>query len=145
MKENIEVLEFIYKDSDMGISTITNLLKTIKEKENKTKNISEDMLKEYEKFLKKSKKLLNKYKGTLVEESLMAKMGSFMGIKMEITKDNSDSRVAQMLIQGLTMGSINATKKIDDYKNIIDREILSFLKEFQKFQDDSINKLKKYL
>ena len=33
MNENLELLEFIYKTSDMGISTTTNLLNTIKEKE----------------------------------------------------------------------------------------------------------------
>ena len=35
---------------------------------------------------------------------------------MEVLKDNSDSRIAGMLIQGLTMGVINITKNIDKYK-----------------------------
>jgi len=49
------------------------------------------------------------------------------------------------LIKGLTMGSIEATKKIDDYKDKIDKDILKLLKELQNFQEDAINKLKKYL
>lgn len=143
--ENVELLKFIYKDSSMGVHSLNVLLETLKEKENKIKNVAEDILKSYEKFLKKSKEKLHKYKSEERGENIMALSGSYMGIKMEMMKDNSDSRVAEMLIKGLTMGNINATKKIDDYKNIADKKELNFLKEFQSFQNEAINKLKKFL
>lgn len=145
MNENLELLEMIYKDANMGTETITTLLNTIKEKDNKIKNAASDILKDYEKFLKESKKALHKYKSEVKEESMMVKASSWMGIKMELMKDNSDARIADMLIKGLTMGSIDMSKKIDDYKNIVDKNILKFAKEFQKFQEEAILKLKKYL
>ena len=145
MNENNEVLEFIYKDANMGVESITTLLNTIKEKDNKIKNASEDALKDYEKYLKESKKLIHKNKLEVKEENMMAKASAWMGIKMELMKDNSDARIADMLIKGLTMGSIESSKKIDDYKDKIDKDILKLLKDFQKFQEDAINKLKKYL
>ena len=46
---------------------------------------------------------------------LVSKMGAYMGINMEVMKDNSDSRIADMLIQGLTMGVLNVTKNIDKF------------------------------
>ena len=46
-----------------------------------------------------------------------------MNIKMEISKDNSDSRVANMIIQGLNMGVISMTKKIGDYEKKADKDM----------------------
>ena len=64
---------------------------------------------------------------------------------MEVIKDNSDSRVADMLIQGLTMGVLNITKNIDKYKGEVNKDILSIAKDFKKHQEESIEKLKIYL
>lgn len=145
MNENLELLKMIYKDANMGTETITTLLNTIKEKDNKIKNVTEEILKDYEHFLKESKKFINKNKEKTEEESIMAKASSWMGIKMELMKDNSDARIADMLIKGLTMGSIEMSKKIDDYEKIVDKDILKLAKEFKKFQEEATLKLKKYL
>ena len=50
MDENIELLEYIYKNSEMGIHTITCLLKDLNKLENKIKLKLEKELKEYEKY-----------------------------------------------------------------------------------------------
>lgn len=145
MNENLELLEYIYKDANMATESITTLLSTIKDKENKIKAAAEDILKEYEKFLKETKKLIHKHDVKVKEESMMTKTSAWMGEKMELMKDNSDARVADMLIKGLTMGNIDITKKIDDFKGEVDKDIMKIAKEFKDFQEDAINKLKKYL
>ena len=76
---------------------------------------------------------------------LISKMGAYFGINMEVMKDNSDSRLADMLIQGLTMGVLNVTKKIDTYKGDAEKEVIGLAKEFKKFQQEGIEFLKKYL
>ena len=68
-----------------------------------------------------------------------------MNIKMEIMKDNSDSRVANMIIQGLNMGVISMTKKIEDYDKKADKDIIKLAKTFLKYQNENIELLKKYL
>ena len=60
-------------------------------------------------------------------------------------KDNSDSKMADMLIQGFTMGVINVTKRIDTFDKDADKFILKLAKEFKKFQEENIEMLKKYL
>jgi hypothetical protein len=50
-----------------------------------------------------------------------------------------------MLIKGISMGSIDVEKKIKDYKDSVDNESLMIAKDFLKFQNNSINKLKNYL
>jgi len=145
MNENFELLEYIYKDANMGCESMTTLIKSIHGRDNKIKNVVEDILKSYEKFLLESKKLLEKNKIELKEENPMAKMNAWMGVKMEVMKDNSDSSIAGMLIQGLTMGTINMEKRIEDYKENTNKDILKLAKDFHKFQADAINDLKKYL
>ncbi len=145
MNENTEILEYIYKDANMGAESITTLIKTLQSKDNKIKPVLEKVLKKYEEYIKKSEKQLKKLKVELKEFSTMAKMSSWMGIKMEMLKDNSDARIADMLIKGLTMGTIDMNKKIDNYEKIVDKDILKLAKEFRSFQEDSIEKLKAYL
>ena len=61
MDKNVELLEYIYQDADMGVKSLTNLINTINNKDNKIKKLVEEKLKGYEDILKKSKKLLKDY------------------------------------------------------------------------------------
>jgi len=143
--EEFELLKHINQDAGMASYTIENLLKDLKEKDNKIKEISEDILKEYQHFFKKTKEILNDNGISIDEKNLVDKMGAKMGIKMNVMDDNSDSSIADMLIKGISMGSIDMEKKIKDYKDSVDNESLKIAKDFLKFQTNSIDKLKTYL
>ena len=145
MKTENELLQHIYQDASMATFTLTKLLENLKEKDNKIKDATEDILKEYEQFAKTSKQLLQEQKIIPQEESMMAKMGASMGIKKEVINDNSDASMAEMLIQGISMGSLEMQKKIKAYEKKIDEETLKLAKFFLKFQENAIEKLKKYL
>ncbi len=145
MNTNNELLNYIYQDATMGAKSLTNLINIIHSKDNKIVSLVEDKLKEYEKFIKESKKLLEKNKADIKEPSMMAEMGSFMGIKKEMIKDNSDARVADMIIKGFTMGIINLDKKIDKYKDKVDKKIIKLAKDMRAFQEHGIKDLKPYL
>ena len=145
MKTENELILHIYESSQMGIEAINNLLNELKNKENKIKKILEDELKEYEKFYKSSEKLLKKEKIELKEKGKMAKMMAKIGIKKEVLSDNSDSKIAQMLTQGLTMGFTQIAAKIDSYKDVISKNHMELAKNYKKFQENSIEKLKSYL
>ena len=145
MQENLELLEYLYKDANMGTETVTTLIDSLKDKDNKIKKSVQKILKDYEAFLKKAKKLIHKYGVKVKEENAIAKMNSWMGIKMEVMKDNSDSKMADMLIKGLTMGVIDVSKKIDDFKEIASKDIIKLAQEFKEVQNNAINDLKIYL
>lgn len=145
MDENIELLEFIYETSEMGASSLTDLLKSLSTKENKIKKVCEDILKEYEKFVKESGKYLEKSDTTPRTKGGMAKMMSKMGIKKEVMMDNSDASITHMLVQGLTMGIVDMQSKIDNYKDTALKKYLKLGKDFLEFQENSVEKLKPYL
>ena len=145
MKTNNELILHIYQDSEMSCYTLEKLLQDLKEKDNKIKNAVEDVLHEYETWRQKSKKLLEKENAEISKNPLMAKIMASSGIKKEVNSDNSDSAIADMLIKGISMGSIDMEKKVSAYKNEVNEEDLKLAKDFMKFQEKSIEKLKVYL
>lgn len=145
MKQNNELLEYIYKTANMGYESTTNLLRSLENKDNKLKKAIEDELKEYEKIVKETKKLLKNNKIDLPKTNIMTKISSYIGINMEVVKDNSDSAIASMLIEGLNMGKIEMEKKIENFEKIASKQIIKLAKELYEFQNKSIEELKKYL
>jgi len=145
MNENNELLEYIYQNANMGVKSCTNLIKILNGKDNKIKKIVEGELKGYENFVKKSEKLLKKNKVEPKSKGMMADLMSKMGMNMEMMKDNSDARVADMLTKGFTMGNVDISKKIDRFEGDADKEILALAKEMLDFGKKNIELLKPYL
>lgn len=145
MDENFEMLECIYQNADMGAKSLTNLLNNIKEKDNKIKTLVSEEVKGYERFLKESKKLLKKNKIELKSKGTMSEIMSKIGIKKEVKNDNSDSAIAEMIIEGFTMGNLEIDKLITNYEKIVDTKVLKLAKDLHKFGEREITKLKEYI
>lgn len=145
MNENNELLLYIYENASMGVKSTTTLIRTINNKDNKIKKILEGQLKGYENFVKDSEKLLKKYKVEKKEKGFIKDISSYIGINLEMLKDNSDARVADMLTKGFTMGNLDITKKIDMYASDADKDILNLAKKLLDFGKENIELLKPYL
>lgn len=145
MDENCELLESIYKDAAMATYTLEELLKKLNGKDNKIIKPCEDILKGYERYRDETKEKLLKLDSELKEESIMTKIGAKMGIMKEVITDNSDASIADMLIKGISMGSIDTEKKIGAYKENVDKDNIKWAKDFYQFQQDNIKALKKFL
>ena len=65
------------------------------------------------------------------------------GIEMKTIADTSDSKLAELLLNGINMGIIEG-RKIFNNKSM-DIEVLDITKEFIRMQEDSIDILKQYL
>lgn len=145
MNENNELLLYIYKNADMGVKSTTKLIKLLNNSDNKIKNIVEGQLKGYENFLKKSKTLLKKNKIEAKSNNLLTEITASITMNMEFMKDNSDAKIADILIRGFTIGNIEIDKKIDKFKDDADKSILKLAKDLKKFGEANIELLKPYL
>ena len=145
MNENNELLEYIYQNASMGVKSCTTLINILNNKDNKIKKIVEGELKDYEEFLKKAKKLIKKNKIEPKDKGIMTDIMSKLGMKMEVMKDNSDARIADMLTKGFTMGNVDISKKIDRFQDDADKDILKLAKELLDFGQKNIELLKPYL
>lgn len=145
MNTNNELLIHIYETSDMGVKSTKKLLKILKDKDNKIKNEIERELKEYEIIYKKAKKILKKQNINPGTSNIIANISANTAMKMEINKDNSDSKIADILLRGFVMGVAKIEKKIKDYKKEVDHSTLKLAKDLLKFQEESMKKVQKYL
>lgn len=145
MTDNQKLLEACYENIEMGLSSLNTLKKSLKGKDNKIVPFIEDEIKEYELKKKKLKKLISKYKVDVEKIGVVPKISSKMGIKMNVSKDNSDSKVSDILIKGYTMGIVELSKRIDDFKEEGEKEVLEFAKDLHKFLEESVSTLKEFL
>ncbi len=145
MNENEEILEYIYQTSNMGMESTKDLINSLKGKDNKIKKLIEEIEKNYEKYAKETQKLLNKKDLKAKPIGMMAKAMSKMSINKEMISDNSDSNIADMFIQGLTMGNLERSKHIDNYEKTADKKTINLAKSLRKFGEEYIEKLKVYL
>ena len=145
MKEKYEILEHIHQDSSMAIHSMEKLMEKLKDKDNSIKGYVEEILGEYKDFENESRRILEEANKEVSDPSFMAKMGSSMGIAKEVKEDNSDAAIAEMLIEGITMGTVEIEKKLKDYDKELDKEHKKLAKKFLKFQEKAIDGLKEYL
>lgn len=145
VKKQFELVERVYKDAAMGRYSINKVLDMIKNRDNK---ITEDVKKisdEYSSYEEKAKEILISREVTPEEEGAITKMMSSMGIYKEVMSDNSDSAIADMLIQGMVMGITEMEKLLKNVGDDIIKDDEKLAKEFLKFQEKSKKKIEKYL
>ena len=110
MIDEYDILNYVYKNAKMGSDSTNTLLKSLENKDNKITEVVNDILNSYNTFLKQSESLLKSMNEKGKGFSHFTNISADMGIKMQVLKDNSDSAIADMLINGLTMGEIEMTK-----------------------------------
>lgn len=149
MSNQDELIIYLCENIKMGLSSTTKLIKILKNKDNKIKKVLESYIKTYEHYLKKAKELRQKYNVKTKKNKFMQKLMANTMMEEEIKRDNSDSKIANILIRGFTMGEIDLEKRIKDYVNNLDKkeksEILDLAKELHAFNKNSVVELKDYL
>jgi hypothetical protein len=76
----------------------------------------------------------------------MAKMGVKMGVMMNTMMDNTSSHIADMMIQGATMGITDTTKLVRENENSsCSEEAIALAKKIIKYEEESIERLKEFL
>lgn len=118
--QNEKMMLDVYKNLDMATWTIDLIDDEI---------LNDDFLdlvkkqkKIYEDYKCKVLKMADKFEIDLKSINIMAKIGSLTNIKVGTFFDNSNSHIANKLIQGTSMGIIELKKALNSYK-ILDDEI----------------------
>lgn len=145
MEENNEFLLYLYKITDMGITSMKTLVDIIKDKDNKIINLLYEELNEYKDSLEKVKAIMKTRDLKKPSDEILRDLGVSANMHMELMKDNSDARIAEMLINGYTMGIIELKKNIEKYESNITPEERKIAEEISKYQNKNLKKLKKYL
>ena len=142
MSENIELLNFIYQNSQMGVTTLKQLLPLVEDEELK-KHI-EKQRQGYLHFHQEAKEKL--HQEGYDEEGINAfeKMRSYLMINMQTMMDKSREHIAKMVFIGSNMGVVEAIAKIHRYPNA-KKEVLDIMNELQLFEKRNMAELENFL
>lgn len=142
MEENINALDEISKGSSMGMDAINFILDKT-EDDNLRKEI-ESEYNEYKEISKKIEKIYHKYDdGKPHKTNAMNKAMTWSGIEMKTFNDNSTSKLAELLIQGVNMGIIEGRRILN--KKCINEEVEGIVQKYEKMQEKNLDNLKRFL
>jgi hypothetical protein len=142
MTENIELLNFIVQNTEMGIETIPPLLEKIEDKGLYT--ALDTQLREYETIHNDAKEFLAKEHENAKGIGEFAKLSSYIMINLKTLADKSSSHIAEMMIQGSTMGTIQITRNLNKYSDA-DSQYRKLAEKLLKTEETNIGEMKKFL
>lgn len=141
-QENINALDEIHKGATMGIDAVNMILDKVKDK--KLKEVLEKELHEYKDIALKVEDIYPSYnEGKAHSTGVMNKVMTWSGIEMKTMDDTSNSKIAEILLQGVNMGIIEGRKILNKKK--INKEVESIVSDYVTMQEKNVETLKSYL
>lgn len=138
--------EYILNEINKGIKMGMDSISTISEKV-QDGNFKDDLLFQYDKYneiLNRVNSELKNYDDFPKEVPPMQKAMGYVDIQMSTLNDKCNSNIAEMLIKGTNMGIIEGVK-LKNHNPEAEPKIQNILNDFIKFQENNVEKLKKYL
>lgn len=138
----MELLQFVYQNTKMGEDNLRSLLPSVEDTDLKS-HLHRQMT-GYSKFNNQAEEEICKRNGQPKENSAMSKFASRMGVKMNAMKDHSASHIADMMIQGSTMGIVDMTEHLNRCGDV-DATAKRLANDVVHFEQNNIDRLKSYL
>jgi hypothetical protein len=142
-KKSEEILSEIYRNCQLALESISDILPEIEDDEIKAEIKRE--YEEYEKICGKAACLAKNKALDLKEPNPMKKAMMWGSIKMNTLADNSTAHIADMMIQGTIMGITSLKTSLSELPEDDDDEITSLLKELIDLEEEFEKKLKEFL
>ena len=143
LKSDSEILAEIYRNAQLGLVSIADILPEVDDK-----CIKEELLREheeYERVCSEAASLATKYDLDLKEPNAVKKAMMWSAIKMGTASDNSAQNVAQMMIKGTITGLTSLKTSLTDGEKIMDAEVKKLLCDLIALEEDFEKKLKTFL
>jgi hypothetical protein len=139
---DLDLLEKTYQNAKMGITAIEAVLDKASDRE--FYSDLNKQLQDYKMIAGKSKQQLRKNGAHPKDNSLYKNIMLKSNIKMNTMINSDDSHIAQMVIQGSTMGVTQMTRLLHANEDA-DGVSAQIAKDFVKKEEDNINIMKNYL
>lgn len=141
--ENINALDEINKGASMGCDAIKYIIDKVED--NTLRELLERQYDLYDNIKQKVADIYPKYNDEAEphETNTMTKAMTWYGINMKTINDHSNSKIAEILVQGTNMGIIEG-RKILNNKNLA-KDVHDIIEDFVASQEKLIEDLKEYL
>lgn len=126
----------------MGIDAISFVLDKVKDGQLKKELEKEE--KQYNIVKEEIEKIYPNYNdGKPHETGPINKAMTWMGVEMKTLSDDGNSKIAELLLQGVNMGIIEGRRILNKKK--INEEVENILANYVTMQEENVEILKKYL
>lgn len=139
--DNVEFLNLIYQNAEMGLIGIDTVLKKVTDEH--IAKIINTQRKEYEKFCKEAKSLLENLNAKEEEIPKLKEISSkLMSEIMSLKSD--DKKIVKLMIEGNQKGVIEIQEQLNNKKNI-NEDIIALAKRLLDTEEHNREEFKKYL
>lgn len=145
MKEqnrSVEFLNKVYENSTMGEESITMLSEKVEDTEMLTEMQYQHQ--EYSKITNNTVSALSKEKALPKDKNPLAQMGLWSGVQMNTMTDRSTDKIAEIMIEGSTMGIIDMARTLKQYPDI-EPEYKAIGESLIKLEENSSQRMKSFL
>jgi hypothetical protein len=142
MDGNVELLNYIHQNAEMGKDTINQLIGISQDDE--YKKMLRSQFEEYKMIYDSTNEKLKELNKEAKDINALSKVSTYAMINLKILANKSPSHISEMLIQGSTMGIIDLTKKLKEYSNA-DKKILDLVNKLLELEQNNVEECKKYL
>ena len=139
-----QILSDLYKNVKMGSSSTTDILGRVRDPRLRAEMTK--IINGFEGLALRTSKLMIESGLTPKEENPLTRAGAKIGMVMNTATDSTSEHLAEMMIQGLTMGITELYRNIGEAEETgISGEPLSLCREALSFEESAVEKLKSYL
>lgn len=139
---NTEFLNRLYKNSKAGSESISYIKDKVQDK-----NLLNDLQyqhSEYQEIQNRISQELSKVGAVPKEQSPMAQRGMWTGVQMNTLLDKSSDKIAEMMMQGSTMGIIDMVRTIKGFPDV-PQTSRRIGEDLINLEENSMQKMKQYL
>ena len=142
MNETVQLLQDVVRNARTGQDAVEQLMKKTVDSDMRNELIREKA--DYAVARRDSEQALVNAGGRAEPVGPLAKAGMWAGLEMETLADRSNAHIAEIVIQGATMGVIEMTKALNQYDGA-DAGARDLASRFVAQQNETIDRQKGFL
>lgn len=142
MLNDTQLLEYLCQDAEMGRDSLSHIASLTKN--NELQGLLTKQVANYQKSYQAADRLLHEKGKQAKGINPVTKVSGYVMSSMQTLVDDSPSKVAEIVIQGNTMGITSMTKYLNQYDGS-DTQVAKLAKQQLKLGQNNIDQLKKFL
>lgn len=143
MNANYELLKFIHKNAAMGLGTIPQAM-ALPQSRDMVRTLN-DQLHEYRLVADKAQSYAKAHGHGLHRPSPAAFAMSEAMLRAQIALNPSVTKLAELMIRGSTMGTVQMTRRLHQLSGQADQELVELAGSLLKAEEQNIQEMKRFL
>lgn len=142
MNETVQLLQDVVRNARTGLDAVEQLMQKAE-----GSGMHDELAREREAYIESARdgeRALTDAGGKPEPSGLMSRAGMWLGLEADTLADRSDAHIAEIVIQGATMGVIEMTKSLNTYGDA-DPHARGLASRFVVQQNEAIDRQKSFL